>query len=304
MAVATDKFPVLVIAFGLFSHHVSVVVSSQCVDGTYEHDGRDCCLCPPGQHLVEHCTTNLEVGKCDPCDPGTYSSHPTAEMSCDLCTSCSQPSENLEEDEPCTVAQDRKCRCQKDHYCVSSTDICRLCHRCKQCGTEGIKVPCAGHNDTVCNDKIEGGVSGGKITGIVFAVIVIIAIGGLAVFFFKKRRRQQPQAELTNGNATDVERQNLRVSDVDLQPLLPDIAEVIGWKDMQDVAMRSGMLNATIDACKLDHPGDSQEQTLQLLRIWQESQGREAGLNLIESLGKSGKKSKAGQVRDILLRGS
>lgn len=94
------------------------------------------------------------------------------------------------------------------------------------------------------------------------------------------------------------------VSDVDLQPLLPDIAEVIGWKDMQDVAMRSGMLNATIDACKLDHPGDSQEQTLQLLRIWQESQGREAGLNLIESLGKSGKKSKAGQVRDILLRGS
>lgn len=111
--------------------------SSQCVDGTYRYEGRDCCLCgvgtsawgvislrftldscpvsflpvtslseagcgvsiitltisvhphTPGLHLSEHCTENLKSGKCDLCKPGTYSSEPTSQMSCEPCTSCS-----------------------------------------------------------------------------------------------------------------------------------------------------------------------------------------------------------------------
>lgn len=91
-------------------------------------------------------------------------------------------------------------------------------------------------------------------------------------------------------------------SDVDLQRHLPDITEVIGWKDMQEIAMRSGMPNATIESFRLNHPGDSQEQTLQLLRSWAEMQGRGAGKNLIEILQNTGKRLKAEQVRAILSR--
>lgn len=72
---------------------------------------------------------------------------------------------------------------------------------------------------------------------------------------------------------------------------------------MQDVAMRSGIESATIDSFKLNHPGDSQEQTLQLLRTWVERQGREAGDNLIDILHKNGKRGKAEKVTDIVSRG-
>ncbi|XP_070833260.1 tumor necrosis factor receptor superfamily member 6 [Chaetodon trifascialis] len=301
MADGTNKSPVWFTIIVLFSHRVSVVVSSsQCVDGNYSHAGRDCCLCAAGQRLVEHCSTNLNYGKCDPCDPDKYSSHPTSEMSCEPCTSCAQIM-NLEEDEPCTAAQDRKCRCKKDHFCGSTTEICRLCYPCKQCGAEGIKVPCAGHNDTVCNDKIEGMVSGGKIAGAVVGVIALIAVVGVAVFFWKKKKRQQTPDKLPNGNEADVEMQHLKV---DLQPHLSDIARVIGWKDMKDVAVRSRMRNTDIEACKLDHPSDSQEQTFQLLREWTESQGMNAGITLIQSLRNGGKIRKAEEVEDILSRGS
>lgn len=42
-----------------------------------------------GQYLVEHCTKNLQNGKCDLCPDNTYSSEPTSETSCEPCTSCS-----------------------------------------------------------------------------------------------------------------------------------------------------------------------------------------------------------------------
>lgn len=91
-------------------------------------------------------------------------------------------------------------------------------------------------------------------------------------------------------------------SDVDLQRHLPDIADVIGWKDMQEIAMRSCIPSATIDSFKLSHPSDSQEQTLQLLRSWTERQGEGAGKKLFEILQNSGKRLKAKKVREILSR--
>lgn len=42
-----------------------------------------------GQHLVEHCTENLQYGKCELCQVETYSSEPSSQMSCEPCTSCS-----------------------------------------------------------------------------------------------------------------------------------------------------------------------------------------------------------------------
>lgn len=94
------------------------------------------------------------------------------------------------------------------------------------------------------------------------------------------------------------------VSAVDLSPHMPDIAEELGWKDMKAIAMRSNIKSASIEGCRLDYPGNSQEQTLQLLKIWTEQQGMEASRNLIQILQNSGKKGKAEKVALILNEGS
>ncbi|XP_070772200.1 tumor necrosis factor receptor superfamily member 6 [Enoplosus armatus] len=306
MADDSKKFPAGFIIFVLFSLLVSVAFCqreridlNQCIDGTYKHDGGDCCLCGAGQYLVEHCSTSLPKGKCENCESGTYRRHPSAQKSCEPCTSCSHPSANLEEDEPCTSARDTKCRCKKDHYCGNGTEICRLCHPCEQCGAEGIKVRCTANSDTVCNVKMEGGNQLGTIVGITVPIVLLAVVAAVIIIFLRKR--QQADDPQTNGSATDVEMQHLR--DVDIQLHLPDIAKEIGWKDMQDIAMRSGIGNA-IDVCKLDYPGDSQEQTLQLLKVWVESQGRGAPRNLIQNLNQIGRKGKAEKVTDILSRDS
>ncbi|XP_074532121.1 tumor necrosis factor receptor superfamily member 5 isoform X2 [Halichoeres trimaculatus] len=193
-----SKIPAWVIILLLFfllvfippSSPTEVRVGGQCVDGTYSHEGRECCLCGVGLKLVEHCTTRLQYGKCEPCDLGTFSSHPSSEGKCEPCTSCTHPNENLEVEEQCTSARNTKCRCKQDHYCSSSTDICHLCHPCKKCGAEGIKIQCAGKNNTVCNEDIQDKGEAGKIVGIVIAIIALLAIVAVAVYLWKKRRTQ------------------------------------------------------------------------------------------------------------------
>nr|XP_046258534.1 tumor necrosis factor receptor superfamily member 26 isoform X2 [Scatophagus argus] len=283
-----------ILTFLLVSEAVSPS-SAQCVDGTYEHDGKDCCRCAAGQRVVKHCTENLQYGECDLCEPGTYSSNPNNQMQCELCTSCAHPNDNLEEKEPCTPARDTKCQCKKDHFCVSNTGICKLCHPCDKCVENGIKVGCTNISDTVCNDKAEEGnhgrVIGGIIGGIIGVIVLVVVVFGV----FRWRKGNKKRAD-ENQNGTDVEGRLLR----DIGPHLSDIADVIGWKPMRDIAMRDKISDATIDSCKLNYPGDSQEQTLQLLKIWVESQGMNAGKNLIQRLETSGKRSKAEEVMHIL----
>lgn len=69
---------------------------------------------------------------------------------------------------------------------------------------------------------------------------------------------------------------------------------------MKDVAIRCGIPPARIESCELNHRGDAQEATLELLRIWVEREGSGAGRKLIQILQNSNKKRKAEKVTDIL----
>ncbi|KAM6922869.1 uncharacterized protein fas [Lycodopsis pacificus] len=284
MDAASSKFPVWFIAFVLLSTHVYVAEgrnesSNLCVDGTYIDSGRTCCRCGTGQYVKDHCTTALQYGKCETCPTKTYSSQPNYLNSCEPCTSCSQPNANLKEKEPCTFAVDTKCQCKQDHYCSSGTETCRLCNPCKEC-PKGIKVACSARNNTVCNDKIEEVNNNGVIIGSVLGSLIAALV--IAVLAFLYMRKRYPPV-------------------VDLQPHhLPDIADVIGWKDMRDIARRSGIPDNDIESCKLNHQNDSQEQTHQLLKIWMERQGREDSKNLIKALEENGKRAKAEKVQKIL----
>ncbi|XP_034408489.1 tumor necrosis factor receptor superfamily member 23 [Cyclopterus lumpus] len=304
MAAASTGFPVWCISCVLVSLLAHVATSAAegnssltCVDGIYEHGGGICCLCGAGQYLKEHCTTSEQYGECELCTRNTYRSLPNSLDSCEPCTSCSQPNANLVVKQACTSAIDAKCQCKKDHYCSSGTETCIICNPCKEC-PKGIKVACTSNNNTVCNE-IEGKPHIGLIMGIV--AILVIGLGLLALFYIRKRYQRRHQIPSVP-SAADPEMQHLAAPVVDLQPHLSDIADIIGWRDMQVVALRSRMENATIESCRLDHPHNSQEQTLQLLQIWVESQGNEASRILIQSLQNSSRRGKAEKVKDILSR--
>lgn len=73
---------------------------------------------------------------------------------------------------------------------------------------------------------------------------------------------------------------------------------------MKDIATQTGVSEAAIESCKLNHRGDAREQTYELLKCWVEGEGRGAGRKLIEMLNKSGKRAKAEKVREILYHGA
>ncbi|GAA6229330.1 tumor necrosis factor receptor superfamily member 6 isoform X1 [Lates japonicus] len=265
-----------------------------CADGTYEHEGMTCCLCGAGLKLESHCLRSRDDRQCSPCEHGKYSSQPNFQPQCDPCTSCEHPNANLEVEEPCTPARDTKCRCKKNHFCSSGTETCRICYPCRECGDEGVKVPCTAKNNTVCNDKIEGG-NTGTIIAIIVPILLIALLALIGVWYWRKRKSQGKTLVHQQNN---VELQPLKVSDI--QPHLPDIAEELGWKDMKDIAIRCGIPPATIESCVLNHPGDAREATFELLRIWVEREGSGAGPKLIQILQNSNRKHKAEMVTDIL----
>lgn len=91
-------------------------------------------------------------------------------------------------------------------------------------------------------------------------------------------------------------------SEVDLYPHLPDIAAIIGWRDMKDIAIASGITAVKIESVQLDHSNDHEEQTLELLSHFREKHSQEAAKKLIELLKTKGKNNKADQVESLLTR--
>ncbi|XP_061644999.1 tumor necrosis factor receptor superfamily member 6 isoform X2 [Phyllopteryx taeniolatus] len=271
--------------------------AQQCPDGLYQHGTIACCLCAIGQRLEQHCPAGSpEETECDQCESGTYNSHPNQDRNCQRCTSCSHPNANLEVETPCTVASDTKCRCKTHHYCISANDQdCKLCSPCTECGMEGIKVACTATNDTVCNAKLEG--RNHVWTGVAVACVLVVIILVLSIQRNRKNRRSNRQSS-NNPTTFEVEMQSFSHTD----PIrhLPAVAEVLGWTTMADVAIRSGMNPNIIDSLELDYPRNSQEQTLQLLRMWVEEQGMDAMKKLIQILRNIKKNYKAQNVLDVL----
>ncbi|XP_069000684.1 tumor necrosis factor receptor superfamily member 6-like [Embiotoca jacksoni] len=325
MATGSTKFSARVIVAVLFFLHVllpAFCASTQpkgllkilrykrqdCADGTYEHEGRTCCLCAPGQRLENHCINNRADGKCELCEDGrTYNSQANSQETCLPCTSCSQLNAGLEVDEPCTTARNTKCRCQKNHYSSNDTQKAEICHRCKTCGSAGHKEICTATSDTVCNDESnEVDNSVGKAVGIAIGVIVAVTLVVFLVFWRKIRQRWERSQDpsKTDGNGADEEMLPLADPHMNLLPHLPDIVNVLTWKDVQGIALRSEMTVATIDSCKEDHPGNTYEQKLKLLKMWMEMQGRDAPMKLIKKLQQSKNKEAAQKVRDILSPGN
>lgn len=282
---------------------ISRIKRQACADGTYQHEGKNCCLCAAGQKVKTHCTANQQYGECEHCEPGiTYNDGPNSQETCQPCTSCSQINANLEEESPCTPARDRKCRCKSGFFCNKDGGSCKICHACTPC-EYGVSKECTPTNDTECNEKSEG--SDASIIGSVLGVLVVLVVAGAGGFLIWKKRktmRREPDPAPIDDPEPSVEIPLIKAEN--LQPLLPDIAEELGWTDMRAVAQRSGMTQAKIDACVYDYPHNSQEQTYQLLVKYVDERGRSASKDLLQALERSGSKRKAEKIREILTRGN
>ena len=71
---------------------------------------------------------------------------------------------------------------------------------------------------------------------------------------------------------------------------------------MQDIAMSTNISSVTLESVRLDNPGDSREQTLQLLKVFIEKHSIDASRLLFENLRRKGKNAKADRVQHLIAR--
>ncbi|CAL8297482.1 unnamed protein product [Merluccius merluccius] len=76
-------------------------------------------------------------------------------------------------------------------------------------------------------------------------------------------------------------------TDVDIKPHIEEIAEELGWRVMEDVAVESGFMRVDIGSFLRYDRVDYNEDTVQLLYQWvkeMEEKGNKAARELVETL--------------------
>lgn len=276
----------------LFFRELLRVKRQECTDGTYEHEGRKCCLCPAGQHLAKTCTTTPGDGKCDICEEGEYNSEPNSKNKCDLCTSCDHENANTEVDERCTPYRDAKCKCKKDHYRPDPTGVRIICYPCDICESTGVKEACTPTSNTVCNEESKG-LGGGAIAGIVFGVLFLVAVAAVAVVFRKKISGLFKSRSVSSSPSNPV---SVPLLPVEMENHLQDVAEILGWKDMRAIALKSKLPLSVIEGVELSYPNDSERWTIEILKRWMEKKGSTASVDLITILRERNQNAQADKI--------
>ncbi|XP_052001764.1 tumor necrosis factor receptor superfamily member 6-like [Xyrauchen texanus] len=269
-----------------------------CENGEYQHEGKTCCRCPIGYRVLSDCTDKT-ITKCERCDSRSFMSHTNQDHSCQPCKICNLNA-NMEMKKDCSPYSDTVCGCQKDHYCDIG-DLCISCYSCDTCETRGgVKTMCTPTNNTVCHDT-----QGSDITGKIIAPILVfgLVVVCIVVCVLWRKKKFCFNGEQTNED-DDQQETEACLKDVDLNPYLPEIASVLGWKLMKHIALHTGMTKVNIEEHELNNPGDVKEQTYDLLEAWSQRQGLKGAYpTLIKTLCDIENKKTADQVQNIVKKG-
>ncbi|KAK9959773.1 hypothetical protein ABG768_009874 [Culter alburnus] len=285
--------------------------SADCTDGTYQHEGKTCCLCPIGYRVLLHCTaTDKTNTQCQLCDYGTYMDHPNSDLSCRRCKVCN-PNANMKVKVRCSEYSNTVCGCLEDHYCDKG-DHCKFCKACGKCENE-VKIKCTETNNTVCEDATP---KSSEPTAIVvpIVVVIIIIVAGVVLFIIYKRRQEMdkpmPKEEVISlfskvaPHFEFIQCLEFIQSYVDIYEYLPEIGEHLSWKVMKRVAQHSGMTTATIDDHENSYPADLKQRTYGLLQEWHQAQGLyKAYPALIKSLRAIKERRTADEIKQIVEKG-
>ncbi|XP_028845615.1 tumor necrosis factor receptor superfamily member 6 [Denticeps clupeoides] len=231
-----------------------------CEFGMHRYRELMCCNCGPGQHREDYCSSSSGT-KCLPCVKGTYMTHSNSKDSCEICSVCDK-SANREIKEDCTVTSDTVCKCLEGFYCAEGD--CIACHPCKEC-THGTKEPCTEKKDAVCSEVT-------WLAGVLpLVLLVLLVLLACVVFYLKKKKKLCVGQKPENPESPQEVKMPLR-PDVDLMQYATDIAEKLGYKNMEKVALNTGFTQIQLDGIRSDFPSDHAERTRRLLIMWIEHQ--------------------------------
>ncbi|KAF7704841.1 tumor necrosis factor receptor superfamily member 6 [Silurus meridionalis] len=273
--------------------------SDKCPEGIYTvSDGKHCCLCPKGYHLLSDCTSHLTDPKCEKCDLGTYLDHANQESKCEPCTSCGN-NDNMKVTRQCTFSSDTECSCQDDHYCDKG-DECKVCYSCNKCGELGIKVACNLTHDAQCKEK--GPVITPGITALIVTLAVILFISVLSVYCLRKKKKfcfKSPENEEIPEKYSTL----LEEEDLDLERFLPQISEILGCKWARQVVRREGSVpEAALDNITENNP-NAEEKAFQFLKCWYEMHGRRGAYRYLQrNLKEMNQNAMAEKVQELVYR--
>ncbi|XP_019365460.1 PREDICTED: tumor necrosis factor receptor superfamily member 5 isoform X1 [Gavialis gangeticus] len=104
--------------------HLAAGMDVQCSDRQYEHKGRCCSRCAPGQKVTATCIEGSGVSKCAPCEEGYFQAHWTKENHCMPHSYCDSNA-GLVVKTPGDEKQDVTCGCQVGMHCTSAQ--CQTC---------------------------------------------------------------------------------------------------------------------------------------------------------------------------------
>uniref|UniRef100_A0A8C5BDW0 Tumor necrosis factor receptor superfamily member 6 n=1 Tax=Gadus morhua TaxID=8049 RepID=A0A8C5BDW0_GADMO len=214
---------------------------------------------------------------------------------------------NLEVKEECTTAKDTACRCKQGYFCLS--EPCISCNPCNKCEELGVKNSCTGTKDTVCKERSEVPAAILPVA-IIFGIVLAAAVGFAFAFAAWKMKWCCFKTSNVGFEGTDgkyVESSSLALledayldKDGNFSKLIPDIASLVGWGDMRNIAMADGFKKTILDNIQQNNPKQAEEQTISLLTEWEEKHGREAARMLMKALLKNNKNSKAQALQGII----
>ncbi|XP_030643348.1 tumor necrosis factor receptor superfamily member 6 [Chanos chanos] len=269
-----------------------VTRNEKCTDGTYEEEGKTCCLCSSGEYLDGGCSSTKE--NCRPCSEGnTYQSVANKEPNCEPCTICNYKA-NLETEKNCTVNEDTVCKCRKGYYCNPERRPCKVCHPCSICEGQWEEVEsCTATSDTVCKEEAAAP-----------AVIAIPCVGAALIFAFLGYKFGKKSRCCSRTDAESVGVQEMEhLQGVDLEPHLQAIADALGWKVVRHLARLDNM-SQEVENVQISYPTDSAEWSYRVLKAWTQKQGLERGYSkLITTLRREHYSSLADKVAEIVKSG-
>lgn len=258
-----------------------------CEFGTYQHEGNTCCLCPTGFRVSSDCT-NTNERECEPCEDSTYLDHNNNEHKCQPCKICDSNA-NMKEKEKCSKSSNTVCGCAEGYLCDKGDD-CRACYPCDTC-PDGVEEPCTETRNTVCRDAKD---STGTIVAAVLVTLILLVVA-TAIFMWRKK------ICCFKDQSKDLVKSEEVLPLIDLSPHLSKIADVLRWRTMKHVALRSDMTTKDIEEQELNHPNDVREQTFGLLEAWSQRQGLDGAYRtLINILQDIGEKTTADKIRNIV----
>ncbi|XP_061574269.1 tumor necrosis factor receptor superfamily member 6B-like isoform X2 [Cololabis saira] len=122
---------------------------------TYEHQDPStgetlaCEKCPPGSHMVAHCTANTRT-KCQPCKSDHFTELWNYLPRCLYCNNFCSHTQEVETE--CSPVNNRVCRCVQGYYLMDD-----FCIRQSECGAGyGVQSKGTSKEDTVCEKCSDG----------------------------------------------------------------------------------------------------------------------------------------------------